>query len=133
MITVVAQTLDLSPLQEASSASYRIGDVPEVRAKYVEQGGDAKAIVRVDLLNQRSAYRAKFYEAVGTLNNFTAPVEVGFGVDTLDFDHSAGTESNNAYKYKVSYFIEGNIGGTPVEFEGSKSEPVYLLGRQTSL
>ena len=129
-VSAMIEPVSITQALGSTTSAYRIGDIPEVSATYVTEGGDAKAKVKVELGNQRSAYRATFYEAVGILNTFDSGTNVAFGVDELVFDHTEGNLSDKAYKYKVSYFIEGNINGSPVVFEGSKSEPVYLLGRQ---
>ena len=66
-------------------------------------------------------------EAVGTRNNFATNTHDFLGNNFAEFNHP-GDEAKRAYKYKVSYFVTGNIGGSLVEHEGTRCAPVYLLG-----
>jgi hypothetical protein len=85
--------------------------------------------VIVSVTNRKSAYGIRFYEATGVANNFNvvSNINVGNSNTNITLNHSNVTAS--AYKYKVSYFVTGNIGNnTLVEFEGTRCQPSYLLG-----
>jgi hypothetical protein len=105
-------------------SAYRISDVPIINAKYV---GNTNNVI-VTVLNRKSAYGMRFYGANGIVNNFNVLANIAVSnTDTnITFNNSASNAS--AYKYKVSYFVIGNISNANVEFEGTRCQPSYLLG-----
>lgn len=128
MINVTANTVVVSLSMSNANSAYRIFDVPEISVYYTNLPN--LETVQVSAINIRSAYRARVYEAVGIKNNFTANViDLEAGEPDAVFEHT-GEDAKRAYKYKVSYFVTGNIGGSLVEHEGTRCAPVYLLGKQ---
>jgi hypothetical protein len=119
-----ANTVNVTLSASNTTSAYRISDVPIINAKYQT---NSKNVV-VELLNKKAIYGARFYEANGIANNFTVNTNINIGsVDTnVTFIHA--NDSASAYKYKVSYFIIGNINSANVEFEGTRCQPSYLLG-----
>jgi hypothetical protein len=104
-----------------TTSKYRIADVPVIKAQYITDTN-----IQVTALNRKSAYKIRFYEAEGIANNFSNIQNVtDENVDSFTFTHNTNTI---AYKYKVSYFVTGNIGGVETEFEGTRCQPSYLLG-----
>lgn len=119
---VDTNTATLSVTGVNTTPKYRIGDVPVISAQYVTSTNN----VIVSALNRISAYSIRFYQASGTANNFTNVQNVtNVNTDNITFEHSS---NSIAYKYKVSYFVTGNIGGVSTEFEGTRCQPSYLLG-----
>lgn len=43
----------------------------------------------------------------------------------------SGLSASLNYKYRATFVVNGNIGGSPVEQEGQKSEPRYTIGNRT--
>lgn len=124
-ITAQADTMNVNVTLSNGSSAYRIAETPRVEGFYLDA---TKTNINITVDNIRSAYTARFYESIGTKNNFTNQVvDQNIGEQTKIFQHTE-EESNKAYKYKVSYFVRGNIDGNIVEFEGTRSSPVYLLG-----
>ncbi len=108
-----------------TTPKYRIADIPIIDARFTNT---TTLNTIVEVLNRRSAYGIRFYEADGVANNFNVADNIAPNVsgNTVTFDH---TSSNAlAYKYKVSYFVTGNIDSNTVEFEGTRCQPSYLLG-----
>jgi len=126
MINVTANTVVVSLYMGNANSAYRILDTPKIEAEYYTDA-TLNDLVRVSVLNHRSAYKIRYYEAVGTRNNFTTNTHDFLGNNFAEFNHP-GDEAKRAYKYKVSYFVTGNIGGSLVEHEGTRCAPVYLLG-----
>jgi hypothetical protein len=113
-----------------TTPKYRISDIPIIDARFTNT---TTLNTIVEVLNRRSAYGIRFYEADGVANNFNLVSEIlpntfsntitGNGAT---FDH---TSSNAlAYKYKVSYFVTGSIDSNTTNFEGTRCQPSYLLG-----
>ena len=102
--------------------AYRIAETPIVSATRTSNGVD------IAWSNRRSAYSVRAYQATGVRNNFSNIQNISAQEGTT-FPH-AGAQSGRAYKYKVSYFVTGNIGGSLVEHEGVRCAPVYLLEEQ---
>ena len=123
---VMANTITAVTTMGSANSAYRILDTPQIEAEY-DTEATPNDLVRVSVLNSRSAYKIRYYEAVGTRNNFTTNTQDFIGDDFAEFNHP-GDEAKRAYKYKVSYFVTGNIGGSLVEHEGTRCAPVYLLG-----
>ena len=122
----LANTATMSVSASNANSAYRILDTPQIEAFYTNLPNPET--VQVSAGNIRSAYRARVYEAVGIKNNFTANViNLEAGEPDVVFEHT-GEDAKRAYKYKVSYFVTGNIGGSLVEHEGTRCAPVYLLG-----
>ena len=107
-----------------ATSAYRISDTPIINARYVSTTNN----VIVSVTNRKSAYGIRFYEATGVANNFNvvSNINVGNSNTNITFDHSAGP-TVSAYKYKVSYFVTGNINSVLTEFEGTRCQPSYLL------
>lgn len=122
MINVTANTVVVSLSMSNANSAYRIFDVPEIKAGRTATGVD------VEWLNWRSAYSVRAYQATGTRNNFSNIQNVSMQ-EGITFTHT-GAQAGRAYKYKVSYFVTGNIGGSLVEHEGTRCAPVYLLEEQ---
>ena len=123
---VTANTITAVTTMGSANSAYRILDTPQIEAFYTNLPN--LETVQVSAGNIRSAYRARVYEAVGIKNNFTANViNLEAGEPDVVFEHT-GEDAKRAYKYKVSYFVTGNIGGSLVEHEGTRCAPVYLLG-----
>ena len=120
--TATANTITIAVGMSNANSAYRIFDVPEIKAGRTATGVD------VEWLNRRSAYSARVYQATGTRNNFSNIQNVSMQEGTT-FTHT-GAQAGRAYKYKVSYFVTGNIGGSLVEHEGVRCAPVYLLEEQ---
>lgn len=120
--TVTAAAFSVSA--PSPDSKYRIADTPIIEARYVSNTNN----VIVNVTNRKSAYGIRFYEATGVANNFNvvSNINVGDSNTNITFDHSAVTAS--AYKYKVSYFVTGNINSVLTEFEGTRCQPSYLLG-----
>ena len=128
MINVTANTVVVSLSMSNANSAYRIFDTPIIRADYTGEI-EPEDIVRVEVLNHRSAYKIRYYEAIGTRNNFSTNTQEFLGDTFAEYSH-LGEDAKRAYKYKVSYFVTGNIGGSLVEHEGTRCAPVYLLGKQ---
>ena len=101
---------------------YRIAETPIARAARTSNGVD------IAWSNRRSAYSVRVYQATGIRNNFSNIQNVTSQEQTT-FAH-AGVQAGRAYKYKVSYFVKGNIAGSLVEHEGVRCAPIYLLEEQ---
>jgi hypothetical protein len=122
-ITIVAGGISVGGT--TTNSAYRIADIPIIDARFTNT---TTLNTSVEVLNRRSAYGIRFYEADGVANNFNVANNIAPNVsgNTVTFDH---TSSNAlAYKYKVSYFVTGNINNANVEFEGTRCQPSYLLG-----
>jgi hypothetical protein len=115
-----ATTINVTVATGNTDSKYRISDTPIINARYVSNTNN----VTVTVLNRKSAYGIRFYGANGVANNFIvlANINVGNTDTNITFDNS--TSNASAYKYKVSYFVSGNIGN----FEGTRCQPSYLLG-----
>jgi len=121
---ITVNTLNINFALGTTTSAYRISDTPIINAKYVSNTNN----VTVSVLNRKSAYGMRFYGANGVANNFNvlSNINVSDSNTNITFDNSATNAS--AYKYKVSYFVSGNINSTLVEFEGTRCQPSYLLG-----
>jgi hypothetical protein len=122
--TNTVTTLNVTVATSNTDSKYRISDTPVINAKYVSNTNN----VTVTVLNRKSAYGIRFYGADGVANNFNllANINVGDSNTNITFDNSLSNAS--AYKYKVSYFVSGNINSTLNVFEGTRCQPSYLLG-----
>jgi hypothetical protein len=120
--SVTSASLNISGVNTVSK--YRISDVPIINARFTNTN---TLNVNVDVLNRKSAYGIRFYEAEGVDNNFNvvANIAVSNSATNVSFNHSSSNVI--AYKYKVSYFVTGNIGNVTEEFEGTRCQPSYLL------
>jgi hypothetical protein len=107
-----------------TDSKYRISDTPIINAKYVSNTNN----VTVTVLNRKSAYGIRFYGADGVANNFNVLTNINVGDSNTNITFDNSTSNASAYKYKVSYFVSGNINSTLVEFEGTRCQPSYLLG-----
>jgi len=127
-ITIVAGGISVGGT--TTNSAYRIADIPIIDARFTNT---TTLNTIVEVLNRRSAYGIRFYEADGVANNFNLVTEIlpNTSSNTITgngavFNHASSNAI--AYKYKVSYFVTGSINSTNTNFEGTRCQPSYLLG-----
>ena len=113
-VVATAQAYDMTPI-------YIIPDIPDIVAT---RSSDLES-VEIKVLNSSignvNIYRADDHKALFSK----------IATDQASPYTNSGLDVGLNYKYRAAFVVLGNIGGSPVEQEGQKSEPRYTIGNRT--
>lgn len=112
-VVATAQAYDITPV-------YLVRDIPNIvatRSSNLES-------VEIKVLNS----------SIGNVNIYRADDHKGLfskiATDQASPYTNSGLDTGLNYKYRAAFVVLGNIGGSPVEQEGQKSEPRYTIGNR---
>ena len=113
-VVAVAQAYNITP-------RYTISDVPNI---VVTRSSNLQSN-EIKVLNS----------SIGNVNIYRASDHKGLftkiATDQTSPYTDSGLDTSLNYKYRAVFVVNGNIGGSPVEQEGQKSQPRYTIGNRT--